>query len=284
MRDMKANLEFVSLNKEFWANIRSITQIVGYTEKGTKRVYKPTIDNISEALERENLSAGHLVNPDGVLTQLGEKVIQYFNFRADIINNFVEKSLMDEEEAGELYKSLVKKYKPIWTTPWNKQKGDKKNPAYFTGIVNTLLEYNLQGLPIDYNPRKLTTITKDKVPIRTFARWMDGAFPSTVNPIAVWEIKEYYYATTFGSRVADALYETQLDGFEIEELKLNEDRHILHYLMIDSHRTFWEKGRPYLCRIIDLLHMGFVDEVLFGKEVIDRIPIIAEDWKARFSN
>jgi hypothetical protein len=39
--------------------------------------------------------------------------------------------------------------------------------------------------------------------------------PGTVNPIAIWEIKEYYYTTTFGSRVADGVYETLLDGMEL---------------------------------------------------------------------
>ena len=32
--------------------------------------------------------------------------------------------------------------------------------------------------------------------------------------MALWEIKEYYYTTTFGSRVADGVYETLLDGLE----------------------------------------------------------------------
>ena len=64
----------------------------------------------------------------------------------------------------------------------------------------------------DYDPRELTTVTTDGFPLRTLARRVDGAFPSAVNPIAIWEIKEYYYTTTFGSRVADGVYETLLDG------------------------------------------------------------------------
>jgi hypothetical protein len=27
-----------------------------------------------------------------------------------------------------------------------------------------------------------------------------------------------------------------------------------------------------------MLHMGYVDEVLFGKEVVDRIPILVREW------
>ena len=64
-----------------------------------------------------------------------------------------------------------------------------------------LIEANSEGLQCDYDPRSLTTATRDGLPIRTLARRFDGAFTGPVDPVAVWEIKEYYYTTTFGSRV-----------------------------------------------------------------------------------
>ncbi len=94
----------------------------------------------------------------------------------------------------------------------------------------------------------------------------------------VWEIKEYYYTTTFGSRVADGVYETLLDGYELSEIRNHLDRPVKHYLMVDDHFTWWVKGRSYLCRLCDILHMGFITEVLFGKEVVDRLPIIVNGW------
>lgn len=160
----------------------------------------------------------------------------------------------------------------------NKQKGSKKAPAYLTGIVNMLIEANAGGLPCDYDPRQLTTVTLGDAPLRTLARRVDGAFPSTVNPIAIWEIKEYYYTTTFGSRVADGVYESLLDGMELEELREHEGIDVKHYLMIDAHYTWWDCGRSYLCRVIDMLHMGYVDEVLFGYEVLERLPVIVRQW------
>ena len=33
-----------------------------------------------------------------------------------------------------------------------------------------------------------------------------------------------------------------------------------------------------LCRIIDMLHMGYINEVLFGYEVIERLPSIVKKW------
>src|SRR5262249_52379204 len=148
---------------------------------------------------------------------------------------------------------------------------------YFTGIINMLIEVNAEGLPCDYDPRELTTFTRDREPFRTLARRIDGAFPGPVNPVAVWEVKEYYYTTTFGSRVADGVYETLLDGMELKELR---DHHfaVRHYLMIDDHFTWWDCGRSYLCRVIDMLHMGYVDEVLFGTEVMERLPTIVKEW------
>ncbi len=114
--------------------------------------------------------------------------------------------------------------------------------------------------------------------MRTLARRVDGAFPDPINPIAVWEIKEYYYTTTFGSRVADGVYETLLDGMELEELREHEGIDVRHYLMTDAYFTWWDCGRSYLCRFVDMLHMGFVDEVLFGREVIEEMPRIVAEW------
>jgi hypothetical protein len=110
------------------------------------------------------------------------------------------------------------------------------------------------------------------------ARRVDGAFPKAVNPVAVWEIKEYYYTTTFGSRVADGVYESLLDGMELEELRLSTGINVLHYLFVDAFKTWWIDGKSYLCRMIDMMHMGYVDEVLFGREVIDRVPILVRSW------
>jgi len=145
--------------------------------------------------------------------------------------------------------------------------------------VNVLTEKTLR-IPFDDNPSNFVVITNKKnEPIFALSRWIDGAFPSTLNPKAVWEIKEYYGTTTFGSRVADGVYETQLDGYEIKEASKISKKKIQHYLIVDDKFTWWTKGRSYLCRLIDLMHMGLVDEVLFGKEVLTRWPQIVKGWQ-----
>jgi hypothetical protein len=78
------------------------------------------------------------------------------------------------------------------------------------------------------------------------------------------------------------VYETLLDGMELEELKNSTNRKVQHLLIVDDYFTWWECGRSYLCRMIDMLHMGYVDEVIFGREVTERIPVIANEWKKSF--
>jgi hypothetical protein len=143
-----------------------------------------------------------------------------------------------------------------------------------------LIANSIKGAECNYSPLKLTTVTREGAAVRTLSRRLDGAFPRVVNPVAVWEIKEYYYTTTFGSRIADGVYETLVDGMELEELREHEGIDVKHYLMVDAYATWWEMGRSYLCRMVDMLHMHYVDEVLFGKEVVARLPVLAKEWKA----
>ncbi len=185
---------------------------------------------------------------------------------------------MDVSEAKVLFHRLKSNLNPRCPIPMNKQKGTKKAEAFFTGMVNMLIESVIKNEPCNYDPQILTTFTADGTPLRTLARRVDGAFPGPVNPVAIWEIKEYYYTTTFGSRVADGVYETLLDGLEIEELSHSEGIPVKHYLMIDSRITWWECGKSYLCRIIDMLHMGYLDEVFFGSEIVKELPRAAREW------
>ncbi|MDN5864020.1 MAG: hypothetical protein L0I62_02225 [Gammaproteobacteria bacterium] len=275
---MKPDKRFVSLPKSFWAYVRLIGQECGYTKRGTGQLLVPTRGDVETKMSRLGLPAGSL---DAELRGgkiVWHKLAEYFQYRAELGATHIESSLMNAQQAKAEFYKLKKRLKPRCPLPMNKQKGDKKEPAFPTGMVNMLLEAEIKKHGCDYDPRALTTITNNGLPIRTFARRLDGAFPSVVNPIAIWEIKEYYYTTTFGSRVADGVYETLLDGMEIEELSVSENINIFHYLMIDAHYTWWLCGKSYLCRIVDMLHMGYVDEVLIGKEVISRLPALARKW------
>ncbi len=51
-----------------------------------------------------------------------------------------------------------------------------------------------------------------------------------------------------------------------------------HYLFADGYRTWWEDGKSFLSRIVDSIHMKYLDEVIFGREVLDRLPELAREW------
>jgi hypothetical protein len=280
---VKPDDRFLLQPKDFWAHVRTLSQHLGYTERkkpNKGQVKVPTLEGCLTALTELELETGHLLDGRGRGSPFAEILIAYFDHRASVLNTFVEPHLMAADEARRLFRELKKEYQPACPLPMNKQKGDKRAEAFFTCIINMLIEKHSAGLPCNYDPQELTTITRHGVPVRTLARRVDGAFTSPVNPVAVWEIKEYYYTTSFGSRVADGVYESLLDGMELEELRGEAEIDVKHLLMVDAHYTWWVKGKSYLCRIIDMLHMGYVDEVMFGREVVDRLPAVVAEWVA----
>lgn len=283
---MRADKRYLGQPGEFWAAVRTLSEEIGYTRTLRKTanqpkrssILVPTIVELQSALAKRGLDFSFVCSVDGTPTALGRKLLAYFKFRASVLNDIVRPMLMNCDEARTEFLRLKKELAPRCPLPMNKQKGTKKQHAFLTCIVNMLLEANLAGMSCDYDPRNLTTFVRDRKPLRTLSRRVDGAFPGTVNPVALWEIKEYYYTTTFGSRVADGVYESLLDGMELSELRDATGTHVDHVLFVDDYFTWWECGRSYLCRMIDMLHMGFVDEVVFGREALTRVPELAAEW------
>lgn len=284
---MKPDARFLHKDLVFWANVKSISQLVNYSRG--KQIKVPSIEEIKAKLPTVGLTFRHIIDEGGAPTILGKNLLDYFQYRANVINNDVKANLMRVDEAASIFVPLFldyhQKLRFNCDSSRNKQRGDKAGPAFFTNIINILIEMNAEGLRCNFNPQQLTTFTHDRMPLRTLSRRVDGAFTGVVNPIAIWEIKEYYYSEkNFGSRIADSVYESQLGGMELDELHRNTNFNrnasfnVKHYFMVDGHNTWWDQGKSYLCRIIDLLHMGYVDEVLFGREVQERIPQLVREW------
>jgi len=190
---MRPDPRFLNLPKDFWANVRLISQEVGYTTtiKGQKEIKVPSLQEIERAFAEISLDAHHLIDRRGKPTAYGRLLCEYFEYRASVLGKRVEPLLMNAEQAKKVFEELRAELCPECPIPLNKQSGRKKAPAFFTGIINMLIEANAKGMTCDYDPRTLTTVTRNSKPVRTLARRIDGAFPSAVNPIAVWEIKEY---------------------------------------------------------------------------------------------
>lgn len=268
-------MKFLKQPKSFWAQVKLVSMGLGYSRGDVIKIYN--LDEIVKHFNKLSLSTNHLM-VGGIATEEGKLLVDYFQYRSECLRDFVRPNLMDREKAKIEFEKVVKDFRYTVKVPLNKQKGEKRHYAYLTGLVNVLTEKTLDELAFDPDPRQLTVITKNAKPSRTLARRVDGAYPSIVNPIAIWEIKEYYGTKTFGSRVADGVYETMLDGYELEELRKSEDIDIKHYLIIDDYFTWWTCGKSYTCRIFDMLHEGFLDEVIVGKQVITRWPEIVRGW------
>ena len=294
----------------FWAYVRAIGESSGYTDRKMDRVSTFSTAAMLESLRkmgRPTEVLGSANNPSA----LAQKLSEYFSYRAGVLNERVRVNLLavkgeddrryDVGDARAEYEEVKRvvgahertevrdrkdtvvavTYKvgdAVVYVPMNKQRDEKRAESYLTGMVNLLIAYTLDGASCDYDPRRIPVFDKEGSLYAAFSRRMDGSFPSTVNPKAMWEIKEYYYTTTFGSKVSDAVYITSLDGYERLDLQRETGIRIEHLVIVDAYDTWWGKGKSYLCRLIDVLNMGHVDEILFGREVRERLPEIARGW------
>jgi hypothetical protein len=144
---LKADPRFLGHSKEFWAHVRTISQEIGYTTRGTKSIMVPTLDQIRSAFAKLSLSASHIADDRNRLTEFGVLLLDYFEFRAVLLDTTVRKNLMDKAAAEAAFKMLRKQLRPKCPLPMNKQKGPKRNHAFLTGIVNMLIEANIGGAP-----------------------------------------------------------------------------------------------------------------------------------------
>jgi len=167
---MRPDSRFLNLPKDFWAHVRLISQEAGYTVRGEGRIKAPSADEIERVMNKLSLSSDHISSADQEVTAFGNLLLKYFDYRADVLHGCVESLLMNAENANGLFQKLRKQLKPKCPIPMNKQKGRKRTPAFFTGIINMLIESNADGLACDYDPRKLTTVTQRGVPVRTLAK------------------------------------------------------------------------------------------------------------------
>lgn len=275
---MRAFDEFKNESPSFWAAVKFVSEQLGYSSSGSINKYSER--EIENLWRQRRLSA---------YTNQLVQLKRYTDMRADLLNGFVKSKLMTGEEARDEFDNLYPMYRTQnfhCDLPLNKQKGDMKQIAYFTAIINILAEKtirdhsgNTRELGFDDDPRGLTYFYDNKNEIiGASSRRFDGAYPSLNNPSIVWEIKEYYYNKSFGSRIADGVYETQLDGYEFRDLKRTYGYDVYHVLFVDSYHTWWDLGKSYLCRLIDTLNSGAVDEIIIGREVLNRWPELLDNF------
>lgn len=277
----------------FWNYVRIISENLGYSRNG--KVLRHSEADIRRALIILNLS----VDIDATIDQLA----QYFHFRANLIETTMATYLQTPDEARMLFEEVVAHYTTSVTSrfnqggqenarvytvkngvpviaPYNKQKGHKREIDYLTAISNILISHHLAGEDFDQDPHRLPIVTESGIIQGAMSRRMDGAYPSCVNPLAVWEFKSYYYTTTVGSKISDAVYIASLDGYERDEIFNNTARRIYTTLFLDAYSVWLKQGKSYLCRIVDLLHRGLIDDLVIGAEVLTAIPKMVTKWSS----
>lgn len=268
---MKAFKEFKREDKAFWFFVRFVSERLGYTDrkKGIVNVY--SFDEIDDLCNKENID---------VSVERINKVVLYSQKRAELINNTIRQNLMTAEEAAHIFEEMRGSGKYKSKLIMNKQSGAKKKVNYFTAIITMIAEEVLGGdEDFDPDPRGLIYLLNNRKIIGGSSRRFDGAYPSIYSPKIVWEIKEYYYTNTFGSRIADSVYETQLDGYEFNEIYDRTGEKVHHVLLVDSYKVWWEMGKSYTVRLIDALNMGLVDEVIIGREVLTQWEKTLSEYK-----
>lgn len=131
--------------------------------------------------------------------------------------------------------------------------------------VAAITRLTCRGLSIeaDLDPQARTAIQRGGT-LWVSPRRLDGALPSLMNPVGMWEIKEYWGLTKGGSKMSDAIYEINLVGMELRAFeRLHGIPRTRHYAMLEG-QFQWSHRASDLRRAIDLLCMDLVDELFSG--------------------
>jgi hypothetical protein len=277
---MKPNPKFLDQGLGFWAIVKYVSEQAGYTNRKSKANPISTLKVLTPDTIRATLTKCD-IDHGSIPTEQYDLASEYIAYRAAVLTHEVEPSLMNRDQARACFEEVKERVNPKHPIPLNRQKGEKRHEAYLSALVGMLAEEAVGYENLVNDTQKLSILTENGSLKGIFSRRFDGAIPSTRDPIAMWEIKEYYGTKSFGSRVADGVYETLLDGYEVNAFEAAFGRRISHYLFVDDWYTWWYCGKSYLCRLIDMLHTGHVDELFFGRQVIEQWPQTLAEIQAR---
>lgn len=109
---MRPNKKFQQQPKSFWGSVRSLSQEIGYTERGQGKLLVPSPERMSQAFVDLELDPANIVTEDGQTTELGKLLHEYFAFRAQVLLSHVEPRLMDAARAKKVFNDLTKEAAP----------------------------------------------------------------------------------------------------------------------------------------------------------------------------
>lgn len=202
-----------------------------------------------------------------------DQLAWYTDFRREAGAELLSKARTEEqalEDFAVLSNEVVKRYGTQSTDHHQSSKVMVQTVAVLTEAA--CLD---EGLNVDVDPQKRATIVSASH-IWTSPRRLDGALPSLLNPVGLWEIKEYWGGTSGGSKMSDAIYECQLVGAELRTFEDTGGPRVRHYAILDGAQQ-WAARQSDLRRAVDLLCSGLLDELLVGEEVLQDWPRIVRE-------
>ncbi|MER5771604.1 hypothetical protein [Streptomyces sp. NPDC001985] len=215
---------------------------------------------------------GYLRNHDDVLERLSD----YWWKRREVSDRILN-LMRTEEEAKADYAGISDQVLQSYGV---RLEGYHTSSKVLVNTVDALvrLESERSGVPVDTNPQSRAALISDQH-IWVSPRRLDGAIPDLLNPVAIWEIKEYWGKTGGGSKMSDAIYELQLVGLELRMFEEKFGIHVNHYAVVDG-RDQWSSRKSDIRRAVDLLYSGILDELVVGEEVLTRWPEIVAECNA----
>lgn len=199
----------------------------------------------------------------------------YTHTRYALAEHALEDLLRTEDEAvvdfGTLSSEDIRRY--TTQTTYNHQ-----SAKVMVQTVEVLTKRASEGQPEepDVDPQKRAASINGS-DLWVSPRRLDGALPSLLNPVGLWEIKEYW-GSGGGSKMSDAVYEIQLVGTELAIYEREAGVKIKHYAILDG-RNQWGTRKADMRRMFDLLYSGVIDELIIGREVLTEWErIVSEMW------
>lgn len=261
----------------FWQTVRLCVDVLG--RKAARTESQPLKEGeIYDALVAADTSASRafvrfLDANEKVLHNVGH----YLQERQNSIE-IVLAMLRDEDEAKQ---DLINLAGSIDIATYGTQSQDHHQSSKVTvASVNWLTAQALAGTGVDFEPNpQARGVSFSAGHMFVTPRRLDGAIPALLNPVGLWEIKEYWGGTSGGSKMSDAIYECQLVG---TEMRMYEDRSgtsMLHYLIFDGLQQ-WKSRRSDIARAFDLLSSGLIDELIVGSEVMTEWPRVVRQMAA----
>jgi hypothetical protein len=253
----------------FWHAFRMLADQISRRRKYVEGIEPSEIISVLESVRSSAADGliGYLGSHAGSL----ELLAQYWAMRQQVANELLDLT-RTEDEAKDDYTAISARAVGSYGV---RLAGYHASSKVLVDTVDVVVrnECERAGVDVNTSPQSRATIISDEH-IWVSPRRLDGAIPALLNPVALWEIKEYWGGggnKSGGSKMSDAIYEIQLVGTELRTFEDEFGIHVNHYAIIDG-RTQWAARRADLKRAVDLLYSGLLDELIVGREVLTEWP------------